>query len=151
MTAFDPTLAARIAGSGIPLSVNLVQDAASSVEYLYREERFEVMFPAAGASDLTDPITRRTLSPASVRLEMVRRETPDEGVREWAHVAVHGPRRLVSGELGREISSFGWQAASVRGSVLLRPRPEWLTALLVEHRPDGWSASLLDLPAGGVR
>lgn len=30
MTAFDPQLAARIAGSGIPLSADLVQDSASA-------------------------------------------------------------------------------------------------------------------------
>ena len=120
-------------------------------EYFYRESRFEEMFPASGASgDFTDPITRRTLSPASVRLELMRRETPDEGVREWAHVAVYGPRRLKSGELGREISSFGWEKAAVRGSLLLRDRPEWLTAALAERLPEGWSPRLLDLSTGGA-
>lgn len=145
MPAYSQKTADAIAKSGIPMSADVVTDEAPSIEYSYRETRFEVMFPASGASDLTDPITRRTLSPTSVRLELVRRETPDEGVREWAHVAVYGPRRLVSGELGREISSFGWQAAQVRGSLLLRDRPDWLTHLLADHRPEGWGPRLLDL------
>ncbi|MEW2463073.1 hypothetical protein AB0872_20515 [Microbacterium sp. NPDC047426] len=121
-------------------------------EYFYRKTSFEVMFPASGASDLTDPITRRTLSPRSVLLELNRKETPNEGVREWAHVAVYGPRRLKSGELGQEISSFHWEDALVEGHSS-RPaavRPEWLTAALAEHLPDDWSPSLLALPTGGA-
>lgn len=121
-------------------------------EYFYRQTSVEVMFPASGASDLTDPITRRTLSPRSVLLELFRKETPDEGVREWAHVAVYGPRRLKSGELGQEISSFHWEHASVRSNLsdLGEARPEWLTAAIAEHLPDGWHPRLLELPHGGT-
>jgi len=121
-------------------------------EYFYRKTSFEVMFPASGASDLTDPITRRTLSPRSVLVEFFRKETPDEGEREWAHVAVYGPRRLKSGELGHEISSFHWEASFVEGHSS-RPgvtRPEWLTQALADHLPNGWNPSLLALPAGGA-
>ena len=117
-------------------------------EYVYRKTSIEVMFPASGASDLTDPITRRTLSPRTVLVEFFRKETPDEGEREWAHVVVYGPRRLKSGELGQEISSFHWEAAVIVGHSS-RPsvaRPEWLTHSLADHLPTGWSPSLLELP-----
>ncbi|MEV0220805.1 hypothetical protein [Streptomyces sp. NPDC050704] len=121
-------------------------------EYFYRKTSFEVMFPAAGASDLYDPITRRTMAPRSVLLELFRKETPDEGEREWAHVAVYGPRRLKSGELGHEISSFHWQQTRVEGSPNRDSvdRPEWLTDGLAAHLPDGWSRSLLNLPGGAA-
>ena len=39
MTAFDPKLAARIAGSGIPLSADLVQDAADDAAMQALNER----------------------------------------------------------------------------------------------------------------
>lgn len=121
-------------------------------EYFYRKTSFEVMFPASGASDLYDPITRRTVAPSSVMLELSRRETPDEGVREWAHVAVYGPRRLKSGELGQEISSFHWEQTGVEGSLsgVRVERPEWLTQGLADHLPAGWSRSLLNLPGGAA-
>ncbi len=122
-------------------------------EYFYRKTSVEVMFPVSGASDLTDPITRRTLSPRSVLLELFRKETPDEGEREWAHVAVYGPRRVKSGELGKEISSFHWEAAVIEGHSS-RPstvRPAWLTEALAAHLPDGWDPRLLELPTGGAR
>lgn len=124
----------------------------SGVEYYYRENRHEVVFPATGATDdLTDPVTGRTLSPVWVRLELVHKETPDEGERRWAHVSVHGPRRLKSGQLGREISSFGWGSALHPGDPHgLCERPEWLTGLLAEHLPDEWHPSLLELPTGGA-
>ncbi len=124
----------------------------SDIEWYERRTTSEVIFPASRGVDLTDPITRRTLRPEWVRLELTRRETPDEGVCEWAHVAVYGPRRLKSGELGKEISSFNWQHASVRANLsdLGEERPEWLTQALAEQLPEGWSRVLLELPKGGA-
>ena len=124
----------------------------SDVEWYERRTVNEIAFPAARGADLTDPITRRTLSPEWVRLELNRKETPDEGVCEWAHVAVYGPRRLKSGELGREISSFGWESAYVYSSTpgMGETRPEWLTTALAELLPEGWSPALLKLPKGGA-
>lgn len=120
----------------------------TEIEYHYRKASTEIMFPAVGASDLTDPITKRTLSPRSICLELFRKETPDEGERQWAHVAVYGPRRLKSGELGQEISSFHWEHAQLRSSLsdLGESRPAWLTAQLAEQLPDGWDPALLELP-----
>lgn len=125
----------------------------SGIEWYERRTAAEVTFPAS-RQDLTDPITGRTLRPEWVRLELVREETADGRAREWAHVAVYGPRRLKSGQLGREISSFGWQDAYLHGA---RPgtgeaRPEWLTVALAEQLPEGWSRALVGLPeTGGAR
>ena len=124
----------------------------SGIEWYERKTVAEIIFPAAGrGSDLNDPITRRSLRAEWVRLELVRKETPDEGACEWAHVAVYGPRRLKSGALGKEISSFGWESAYVYGSApgTGEARPEWLSAALAEQLPEGWSRALVGLPRMG--
>lgn len=125
----------------------------SDIEWYERTTTTEVTFPATRGTDLTDPLTHRTQAPEWVRLELHRADSPDEGVREWAHVAVYGPRRLKSGELGQEISSFNWQHAYVHGAQpgTGETRPGWLTAALVEQLPEGWSPALLELPKGGGR
>ncbi|MEU0355701.1 hypothetical protein [Streptomyces cyaneofuscatus] len=107
-----------------------------------------IVFLASGATDLTDPFTRRTLIPHRVELRLVHIATPDED-RRWAHVAVHGPRRLKSGQPGHEISSHCWEDADPSASY--RPdaaRPDWLTQLLIAHLPEGWHPSLVELPGG---
>lgn len=115
-------------------------------EYYEIKTDVEFLFPASGASDLTDPVTGRTVIPRTVLIHLFRGVTPDSD-REWAQVAVYGPRRLKSGELGREISSFGWESQTQHGNSLAE-RPDWLTELLADHLPEGWAPSLLGLKAG---
>lgn len=106
-----------------------------------------VIVHAVGATDLTDPVTRRTVIPQIVELELNRLTTPDED-REWANVRVLGPRRLKSGLPGKDISSLGWEGASRYGCYgATSTRPEWLTTQLSEVLPDGWARHLLDLPS----
>ncbi|MCX5202410.1 hypothetical protein OG897_13255 [Streptomyces sp. NBC_00237] len=130
---------------------------SASVPFLSHSVKVQMSFLApADAPDLHDPITGRSLSPVRVDLELLRHETPERGVRESAFVAVFGPRRLKSGKLGAEISSFHWNHDRVRRhlSDLGGERPEWLTAELAEHLPEGWDSALLHLPvtaAGGTR
>lgn len=107
-----------------------------------------IVIPASGATDLTDPFTGRTVIPHHVELGFHHILTPDED-RRWAHVTVRGPRRLKSGEPGHEISTHGWHAADPRsGYPAPAYRPDWLTQLLVDHLPEGWHPSLVELPGG---
>jgi hypothetical protein len=120
----------------------------ADVEYYEVTTTTEVLFPVSGP-DLTDPITGRTVIPQRVLLRLSRRFTPEEdGGREWASVAVYGPRRLKSGEAGREISSFGWASSMQHGNHGGMFRPDWLTEELVDHMPEGWSPYLIDVKAG---
>lgn len=114
-------------------------------EYYEHRTTVQLVVPAAGGRDLYDPITRRTVIPETVELELVRLSTPDSD-REWAHVTVGGPRRLKSGGHGKPITSLGWEAAVIESYGGCTCRPLWLADLLVEHMPDGWSRTLLDLP-----
>jgi hypothetical protein len=74
------------------------------------------------------------------------RLTQSDGTVEYASVHVYGPRRLKSGELGKPISSFRWQQARNEGYRGYVPRPDWLSALIAQHLPAGWSPSLVELP-----
>lgn len=118
------------------------------VEYYEIRTEVTVIVPASGAKDLTDHYTRRIVIPERVELGLNRIVTPDE-TREWAYVSVHGPRRLKSGIPGQEISSYGWQDA-VTESYDGAPtsRPDWLTTLITEHLPEGWTPVLVDLTGG---
>ncbi|WP_069630837.1 hypothetical protein [Streptomyces niveus] len=108
-----------------------------------------VIVPALGASDLTDHFTRRIVIPERVELRAVRIVKPTES-REWVSVSVHGPRRLKSGLPGKEISSFGWDSAVVESyDGAPTSRPDWLTALITKHLPEGWSSVLVDVTATG--
>jgi hypothetical protein len=105
----------------------------------------QVVVSVSGAPDLLDPITRRTLIPASVLIHL---ERSDE--REWALVSVQGSRRLKSGSRGFEISSAGWERTSI--APLHRPvveRPQWLSDTLARHLPDGWPPERVGLIARG--
>lgn len=116
-------------------------------EYHEIKTEVEVLFPVSGP-DLTDTVTGRTIIPERVLISLNRRFTPEEDSgREWAHVAVYGPRRLKSGAAGREISSFGWQSPNGLGPTYV-DRPEWLTREIADHMPEGWSPSLLGLKGG---
>ncbi|MET9923452.1 MULTISPECIES: hypothetical protein [Streptomyces] len=109
-----------------------------------------IVIPASGATDLTDPFTGRIVIPHRVELRLCHIATPDED-RRWAHVAVYGPRRLKSGQPGHEISTHGWHAANPSASY--RPdadRPNWLTQLVIDHWPDGWSLVLVELSAAAL-
>lgn len=106
--------------------------------------------PVTGRSDLTDPITGRTVIPALVELHLRREEGVPGGVRERAYVAVTGPRRLKSRAAGQRISSGGWQQARGDGYRSGAIRPDWLTDVLVELLPDGWNPALVDLPGVGT-
>ncbi|MFJ5090015.1 hypothetical protein [Streptomyces sp. NPDC088674] len=92
--------------------------------------------------DLFDPITRRTLAPSQVRIDLRRADD-----RNRAHVTVLGPRRLKSGELGQPITSIGWERTAIE-SLFSQPteRPTWLTNLLAEYLPGGWSTTLVGIP-----
>ncbi|MEU2143579.1 hypothetical protein ABZ741_04610 [Streptomyces globisporus] len=106
-----------------------------------------IVFPASGATDLTDPFTGRIVIPHRVELGLHHIVTPDED-RQWAHVTVRGPRRLKSGGPGHEISTHGWHAANQReGYREAAYRPDWLTQLVIDHWPDGWSPALVELTA----
>ncbi|MEU3962884.1 hypothetical protein AB0F42_24280 [Streptomyces buecherae] len=110
--------------------------------------RLTVVVPApAGVADLVGP-DRITVIPGRVELTLCREEGTPRG-REWAVVGVVGIRRLKSGGCGgRPIYSGGWHAARPdiwRGDASVT-RPAWLTALLAEHLPAGWSPSLVELP-----
>jgi hypothetical protein len=110
-----------------------------------------ILFPASGSSDLADPWNGRTVIPETVRLYLCRRETPEDSGREQAFVSVTGPRRLKSGGRGQEIASIGWEAAFPEGPRgTFWTRPDWLTELLADHLPEGWSPSLLDLNGGAA-
>lgn len=116
-----------------------------SAEFIEEKTTVEIMVAVEGQEDLHDPITRRTVVPAQVRLEMHRRIKPGF-TNEWASVQVYGPRRLKSGELGKTISSFNWEQARNGGYRVAVYRPEWLTSLLAELLPEGWCSSSLELP-----
>jgi hypothetical protein len=120
----------------------------ADVEYYEIKSEVDITFPASGASDLTDPWNGRTVIPQTIRLTLLRVETPDE-TREWAHVGVAGPRRLKSGAEGQEIESIGWEDAfpSAKGHTFVS-RPDWLTELLADHLPEDWSPALLGLKGG---
>ena len=116
-----------------------------NAEYYEITTETEVLFPVSGP-DLTDPNTGRTVIPERVRMRFNRRFTPaEDGGREWASVAVYGPRRLKSGEAGREISSFGWDTTVQYGHHGGMARPDWLTQELADHMPDGWAPQLVSL------
>ncbi|MEU1133541.1 hypothetical protein ABZ383_27415 [Streptomyces sp. NPDC005900] len=108
--------------------------------------RIEITVTMQAAPDLLDPITRRIVIPESVVVCLSRSEN-----QEWAHVSVHGPRRLKSGGCGVAIDSAGWEKA-VRAP-LHRPsvdRPQWLTDVLAQYLPSDWPTQLLDLPGGAA-
>ncbi|MEU1433968.1 hypothetical protein ABZ438_07705 [Streptomyces sp. NPDC005786] len=116
---------------------------------LERREVVSILVPVTEVPDLLDPVTRRTVAPATVFIELSRTVRPN---REHTNATVHvyGPRRLKSGELGKEISSFNWQTARNEGFRAGVDRPDWLTAVIAEHLPEGWAPKLVEL-AGGTR
>ncbi|MEE4545547.1 hypothetical protein V2S66_26715 [Streptomyces sp. V4-01] len=120
----------------------------ADAEYYEIKTEVSVIFPASGASDLTDPWNGRTVIPETVRIILISTETPDE-TREWAYVDVTGPRRLRSGDRGQPITSNGWETAfpSAKGHTFVS-RPDWLTELLAEHLPEDWNRALLGLKGG---
>lgn len=118
-------------------------------EFHEKRTAITVVVPASGGQDLRDPITMRTVVPMAVELELTRVETPDN-VREYAHVSVHGPRRLKSGEQGKPINSLGWEAATQYGARGYVDRPAWLTELIAAHMPEVWPLSLVELPGGAA-
>ncbi|MGK5533344.1 hypothetical protein [Streptomyces sp. URMC 129] len=99
--------------------------------------------------DLYDPTTGRTVIPRRVTLSLTRLHTP-ERARQWAYVAVAGPRRLVSGTAGKTITSASWDDLIVEGSYGAARRPEWLTGWLAVNLPDGWPPALLALADSDV-
>lgn len=119
----------------------------------YHEIKTEVgvSFPASGASDLADCWNGRTVIPETIRISLIRVQTPDE-TREWAYVAVSGPRRLKSGAQGAEIESNGWEDAfpPAKGHTVAT-RPDWLTREIADHLPEGWGPALLGLKSGESR
>ncbi|TXS55227.1 hypothetical protein [Streptomyces sp. t39] len=108
-----------------------------------RVTHITIAVPIPTAPDLQGP-DRRAVIPERVEITLRRTETgPD--VREWAHVAVIGPRRLRSGAAGRHISVTGWERALNRGPHGHVHRPVWLTLTLRQQLPDGWHSAVLDL------
>ncbi|WP_049569094.1 hypothetical protein [Streptomyces sp. SBT349] len=108
-------------------------------------DELTVLAPA-GAPDLRDPLTGRTVIPEAVTLRLDRFFRLDR-TSEVASVTVVGPRRLKSGAVGKRIDSSGWESA-LNGSWLTGdrvPRPDWLTNLLLGTLPGGWGLGLLDL------
>lgn len=105
--------------------------------------------PVTDRPDLPDPVTGRIVIPALVEMRLRCDEGTPGGTYEYASVGVTGPRRLKSGRAGHRITSLGWHHAH---GDHFRPgaiRPDWLTSLLTELLPDGWSPALLELPGGG--
>lgn len=101
--------------------------------------------------DLPDAIVRSlVVVPERVVLRLTREVQP-ETVTERASVSVLGPRRLKSGEPGaRDASSYGWEDAVPLRRNPERVRPEWLTRVIADWLPVGWSADLVDLSADDV-
>lgn len=120
-----------------------VPEAAVKTRLMCVDTRLMMTVTVTDVPDLLDPITRRMVAPSRVRIHLSRSDN-----REWASVEVWGPRRLKAGDLGQTISSMGWHEATREWPVA--NRPEWLTELLAEYRPDGWACSLFDLPGGAV-
>lgn len=111
-----------------------------------RATRITVVVPVSTKPDLYDPGCRVTVIPSRVALNLYRNEGTEKGRREYAQVSVSGPRRLKSGEAGKEIITNGWESSvnmSWRGSSV--ERPDWLTLTLAENIPHGWDPSLLGL------
>jgi hypothetical protein len=106
--------------------------------------------PVTGRPDLTDPVTGRIVIPTMVDLYLRRDEGVPGGTREYAYVGVTGPRRLKSRAVGQRITSGGWQQARGDGYRPGAIRPDWLTEVLADLLPDGWTPALLDLPGGGA-
>jgi len=99
--------------------------------------------------DLADPTSpSRVLIPERVILSLTREVRP-ESAAEWASVSVLGPRRLKSGKPGREISSFGWEGRTQYGNLTVS-RPDWLTSVIADRLPMGWSTDLVDLSGDWV-
>lgn len=107
-----------------------------------------VVVPVSGVADLMAPSGRRVVIPARVEISLTLIEGTPRGDREYAYVAVIGPRRLKSGAAGKPITTAGWESARNDGPRGYVARPDWLTALLAEYLPMGWSPALLDLPGG---
>lgn len=106
--------------------------------------------PVSNVPDLTDPSNGRVVIPARVEISLKLIEGTERGDRAYAYVAVIGPRRLKSGAAGKPITSIGWELVLNDGPLGCVVRPDWLTFLLADHRPNSWSPRLLDLPVGGA-
>ncbi|MEU9436541.1 hypothetical protein [Streptomyces sp. NPDC048252] len=121
------------------MSIDFLPETFSRITVLNR------VVPVSGKPDLTDPSTGRTIIPAFVELHLRLDEGTPRGIRERAYVSVSGPRRLKSGDPGKQISCFGWEKARNQGARHVIDRPDWLTNVIFELTPEGWSLSLLDL------
>ncbi|MFH8483035.1 hypothetical protein [Streptomyces sp. NPDC018055] len=98
-----------------------------------RATRTTVVVPVSGKGLLTDPATRRVLTPASVEMTVTRVQGPKP--RTYRTVGVSGLRRLKAGSDGREITSYGWEAFRNYGRFGYAQRPDWLTDRIFEHMP----------------
>lgn len=114
-------------------------------ETFTRVTGLDLVIPASGHPDLTDPSNRRIVIPARVELRFLREEGTPRGTREWVHVAVIGPRRLRSEEAGKPITSIGWERSRIEGRWGYVNRPDWLTDLIADEFPEGWDPSLVQL------
>jgi hypothetical protein len=105
--------------------------------------RSTVVVPAPDdVGGLFDPTDNRTVMPAMVEMTIRWDYGTERGDRVYAYVAVSGPRLLVSRDLGRTITSIGWEDSVIEGRHGVTYRPAWLTDLIAAHLP-----AVLDLEA----
>lgn len=105
--------------------------------------RSTVVVPAPeNVGGLFDPTDNRTVMPAVVEMAIRWDYGTDRGDSVSARVAVSGPRLLVSRDLGRTITSIGWEDPVIEGRHGVQRRPQWLTDLIAAHLP-----AVLDLEA----
>lgn len=125
------------------MSIDFLPDVFSKVT------QTTVVVPVGGLPNLAGPGTDHTVLPTRVEVSLRRDEGTPRGKRERAYVRVYGPRLLKSGSYGKETSTGGWECTRnqhYRGDQA--DRPDWLTSLLAEHLPEGWSPALVELPGG---
>ncbi|MGN7135464.1 hypothetical protein [Streptomyces pseudogriseolus] len=115
-------------------------------DFYSRATDVTITVPVTGFADLMDPNTGYTVIPARVEIDLTHEEDTPNGDKLYAAVTVIGPRRLKSGEPGRQITSLGWRCAVVEGRHGRVERPKELSEVLERHFPDGWDRSLVDLP-----
>jgi hypothetical protein len=122
------------------VSIDFLPDAYT------RATQTTVAVPVSNVPHLTDPSNSRIVIPARVEIVLKLIEGTSRGDRAFAYVAVIGPRRLKSGAVGKPITTIGWEKSRNDGPRGYVARPDWLTRLLADYLPMGWSPSLLDLP-----
>ncbi|WPO70259.1 hypothetical protein [Streptomyces sp. KN37] len=130
------------------MSINFLPEKFSRVTQI------DVVVPVSDQPDLTDPATGRAVVPAFVQLHLRRDAGMPKGDREYAVVSVSGPRRLKSGDIGKEVTTFGWERARNNGRHGDVDRPDWLATVVSGLMPGGWPLQLVELTAnteGGAR